>query len=338
MEQALPGVAIITFTRRPRELRPVLPWLGRALILAANERRGTPGSTTGVSERNAVLETVDLDSRLSREEYQASFPKLQERLRQLQYALLEAEIPTVVVFEGWDASGKGTIIQRLTERLDPRAFRVHPGSPPSDLEQRHHFLWRHQLRLPEDGHMVLFDHSWYGRVLVDRVEKWVKRKAWAQAYAQINQFERWLAEDGQVLVKLWFHISQKEQRRRLKEMQQDRAERWKVQKEDLRRNRRYDRWLEAVEEMLARTDTTACPWTVIEATDARWTRVRVFGTLVARMEETLARRRQATGTVSRTHLAEAALRDQRAQRKAEERALVRSVAEDAGMPLEGGSR
>jgi polyphosphate kinase 2 (PPK2 family) len=184
--------------------------------------------------------------------------------------------------------------------------------------------------------MVLFDHSWYGRVLVERVEKWVKPKVWKEAYAQINELERWLADDGQVLVKFWFHISRKEQRQRLKIMQEDRAERWKVQKEDLRRNRRYERWLVAVEEMLARTDTPASPWTVIEATDQRWTRVRVFETLVARMEEALARRQQAPGQVSRTHLAAAALHDQRARRKAEEQALVRSVAEDAGMPLGAG--
>ena len=184
--------------------------------------------------------------------------------------------------------------------------------------------------------MVLFDHSWYGRVLVDRVEKWVKRKVWSQAYAQIVEFERWLADDGQVLVKFWFHISQKEQRRRLKRMQEDRAERWKVQKEDLRRNRRYDQWLEAVEEMLSRTDAPASPWTVVEATDPRWTRVKVFETLIARMEEALARRQQAPGLVSRTHLAREALHDQRARRDAEEQALVRSVAKDAGMPIEDG--
>ena len=285
-----------------------------------------------------MLEEVDLDRFLAKAEYQRVFPDLQERLRRLQYELLEAEIPTVVVFEGWDASGKGTIIQRLTQRLDPRAFRVHPGAPPSELELRYHFLWRFQLRLPEDGHMVLFDHSWYGRVLVDRVEKWVKPKVWSEAFAQINEFERWLAADGQVLVKFWFHISKKEQRARLEAMQDDLAERWKVQREDLRRNRQYGRWREAVEEMLSRTDTPACPWTLVEATDRRWTRVKVFETLVARMEEALARRRQAPALVSRTHLAKAALHDQRERRKAEEQALVRSVAKDAGMPLEDGAR
>jgi polyphosphate kinase 2 (PPK2 family) len=285
-----------------------------------------------------VLEEVDLGRTLAKAEYQRVFPDLQERLRQLQYALLEAEIPTVVVFEGWDASGKGTIIQRLTERLDPRAFRVYPGTPPSELEQRYHFLRRHQLRLPEDGHMVLFDHSWYGRVLVDRVEKWAKKKAWSQAYGQINEFERWLTDDGQVLVKFWFHISKKEQRTRLEAMQEDRAERWKVRKEDLQRNRRYDEWLEAVEEMLSRTSTPSCPWTVVEATDKRWTRVKVFETLVGRMEEALARRQQAPGLVSRTHLARESGHDERERREAEEQALVRSVAKDAGMPIEDDPR
>ena len=186
---------------------------------------------------------VDLDQTVSRAEYRRVFPGLQERVRALQYELLAAEIPTVVVFEGWDAAGKGTVIGRLTERLDPRAFRVHPGSPPSELEQRYHFLWRYQMRLPEDGHMAVFDHSWYGRVLVERVEKLARKREWKPAYDQINEFERWLADDGQVVVKFFLHISQKEQRRRLRAMEKDPAQRWKVEKEDWRRNRRYDRWM-----------------------------------------------------------------------------------------------
>jgi AMP-polyphosphate phosphotransferase len=281
-----------------------------------------------------VLETVDLDVALAREEYERVFPPLQERLRQLQYALLTAEVPTLVVFEGWDASGKGTIIQRLTRKLDPRAFRAWPGAPPSELEQRHHFLWRHQARLPDDGHMALFDHSWYGRVLVDRVEGWAKRKEWAQAYAQINEFERWLVDDGQVLVKFWFHISRKEQRRRFRKMEKDPAERWKVEKEDWRRNRRYHEWAEAVEEMLARTDTPDAPWALIEATDARWTRVKVFEILAQRMQAALDRRQEAPAAVSRTQMAEVATRGARAQRAQQDLARARTVAKDAGMPLE----
>jgi polyphosphate kinase 2 (PPK2 family) len=281
-----------------------------------------------------VLETVDLDAELSADEYRRIFPDLQERLRQLQYALLEAEIPTIVVFEGWDASGKGTVIQRLTRKLDPRAFSAWPGSPPSEFEQRYHFLWRYQTRLPEDGHMALFDHSWYGRVLVDRMEKWVKKKEWEKAYPQINEFERWLADDGQVLVKFWFHISRKEQRKRLRKMESEPAEAWKVQREDWRRNRRYDSWRAAVEEMLSRTDTAAGPWTIVEATDARFTRVKVFQTLMERMQAALDRRQQSPAAVSRTHMAEQATRGKRARRAKEDLARARIVAKDAGLPLE----
>jgi polyphosphate kinase 2 (PPK2 family) len=281
-----------------------------------------------------LLETVDLGRTLSRARYQKVLPGLEERLRQLQYRLKEAEIPTLVVIEGWDAAGKGTVIQRLTSRLDPRAFRAHPGTVPSELEQRYHFLWRYQVRLPEDGQMALFDHSWYGRVLVERVERFVKKKVWREAYEQINAFERWLADDGQVLVKFWFHISQAEQRQRLKRMEKDPLQRWRVAKEDWRRNRRYPRWVVAVEEMLARTDTPHAPWTIVEATDSRWARVRVFETLARRMEEALQRRQEAPAAVSRTRLAQEATRTERAQREQEGRARVRSTARDAGLPVE----
>jgi polyphosphate kinase 2 (PPK2 family) len=281
-----------------------------------------------------MLEAVDLDRKLSRERYQKVFPDLQERLHRLQYQLRDAEIPTIVVFEGWDASGKGSVIQRLTERLDPRAFRAYPGSPPSELEHRYHWLWRYQVRLPEDGQIALFDHSWYGRVLVERVEKLVRKGVWRAAFEQIDQFERWLADDGQVLVKFFFHISRKEQRRRLERMERDPRERWKVQREDWRRNRRYDEWVEATEEMLSRTDTPHAPWTVVEATDARWTRTRVFEVLVRQMERALERRQGAPAAVSRTQLAAYTMREERAKRAHDDLARVRSVAEQAGLPIE----
>jgi polyphosphate kinase 2 (PPK2 family) len=281
-----------------------------------------------------VLDTVDLSVKLSKPRSQELFPPLQERLRAMQYQLLEAEIPTVIVFEGWDAAGKGTTIQRLTERLDPRAFRAWPGAPPSELERRYHFLWRYQLRLPDDGHMVLFDHSWYGRVLVERVEKFVKKKAWRAAYDQINEFERWLVDDGQVLVKVFLHISPGEQRRRLRAMEKDPAERWKVAREDWRRNRDYARWAKAVDEMLARTSTGWAPWTVVEATDARWTRVKVFETLVARMEAELQRRQGAPAEVSRTRAAAAATRTDRERHDTEAMRLAAVEAGGAGLPLQ----
>jgi polyphosphate kinase 2 (PPK2 family) len=283
-----------------------------------------------------LLETIDLGRSLSRTRYQKVFPGLQEQIRQLQYRLRGAEIPTLVLFEGWDAAGKGSVIQRLTGRLDPRAFRAYPGSPPSELERRYHWLWRYQIRLPEDGQMALFDHSWYGRVLVERVEKVVKKKVWRAAYEQINAFERWLADDGQVLVKFFFHISRAEQGRRLKEMKRDPLQRWKVSKEDWRRNRHYDQWVEAVEDMLTRTDTPYAPWTIVEATDARWARVKVFETLIRRMEDTLRRRQETPAAVSRTRLAAEATRAERSQREQEGLVKARSVAQEAGLPVEEG--
>ena len=281
-----------------------------------------------------MLDAVDLDRELPRAEYKEVFGGLQERLRALQYELLKAEIATVVLVEGWDAAGKSSTIQRMTERLDPRAFRAWPGAPPSELEQRYHFLWRYQTRLPEDGHIGIFDHSWYGRVLVDRVEKCVKKKEWQAAYEQINEFERWLADDGQVVVKLFFHISKKEQRKRLRKMEKSASERWKVQPEDWRRNRAYDEWLAAAEDMLARTDTPHAPWTIVESTDARWRRVKAFQAVVGRMEAALQRRKQDPAAVSRSHMAEAATRDERQKRDAAELARVRTVAAEAGMPLD----
>jgi polyphosphate kinase 2 (PPK2 family) len=213
-------------------------------------------------------------------------------------------------------------------------LRAYSGSPPSELEQRYHWLWRYQTRLPEDGQIALFDHSWYGRVLVERVEKLAKKKAWSLAYEQINQFERWLTDDGQVIVKLLFHISQKEQRRRLRTLETNPHERWRVAKEDWRRNRHYDQWIDAMEEMLAKTDSPHAPWTVVEATDMRWTRVKVFETLVRSMEQALARRQASPLSVSRTRAAQEATRPAREERAASQLARARTVATEAGLPIQ----
>ncbi len=254
-----------------------------------------------------MLETVDLKKKLPRAAYQKEMDQLQERLRQLQYRVKEHEIPVTICLEGWDAAGKGQVVKKLTEKLDPRLFRVHPGSPPSPLEARYHFLWRYQVALPNDGEMVVFDHSWYGRVLVERCDKLTKKQEWREAYDQIAQFERWLADDGQVLIKLWMHISKKEQKKRFQECLGDPLLRWKITKEYRRHHRQYNRWLRAVEEMLAKTDFPHAPWTVVEANDLRWARVKVFRTLVESMEAVLARREAQPTLVSRAAVAQPAM-------------------------------
>ena len=263
-----------------------------------------------------MLETLDLKKTLSKPAYSKEMRELQEKLRGLQYAAQKAELPVIICLEGWDTAGKGQVIKRLTEKLDPRLFRVHPGKAPTPLEQRFHFLWRYQAELPNDGEMVVFDHSWYGRVLVERCDKLVKKKVWREAYEQINQFERWLTDDGQVLVKFWLHISKKEQKKRFEDALDDPLLRWKITKEYKRHHKQYNRWLDAVEEMLAKTNAANAPWTVIEANDTRWARVRVFDTLVARIEEALERRKQQPTAVSRTAAAKAAMSQERAGRAA----------------------
>ena len=281
-----------------------------------------------------MLETVDLSRSLPEARHRREFPKLQERLRVLQYALREAGIATLVVLEGWDASGKSTVIRRLTEHLDPRAFRHVPSAPPSELEKRYHFLWRYQMALPEDGQIAFFDHSWYGRVLVERVEKVTPKKQWRLAYGQVNDFERWLVDDGQLVVKFFLHISKKEQKRRLARMERDKTERWKVQKEDWRRNRHYDDWTKAIEAMLERTSTSHAPWTVVPATDFRLLRQTVFATLVERMEAALQKRKAEPAVVSRSGAAKAATRVERSRRAAEDQKRTQATAREAGLPLD----
>lgn len=285
-----------------------------------------------------MLEDLDLTCQLDPTRYRELFPPLKESLRRLQYELREAEIPTIVVFEGWGACGKADVFRKVTEGLDPRVFRAYPAAPPLELEKRHHWLWRYQVRLPEDGYMTLFDEAWYRHVIGERVEKIVGRKACARAYQQINEFERWLTDDGQIVVKLFFHISRKEQKRRLRQMQDDPLQAWKVGEDDWAQNHRYRRWLRAAQDMLAHTDTRNCPWTVIAATDARWARVKTFEALVTHMSAALARRQKAPEAVSRTRMAKSVSRGRRAQQADEALTRARHTAEEAGLPLEGVDR
>jgi polyphosphate kinase 2 (PPK2 family) len=273
-----------------------------------------------------MLETVDLKKKLSKPEYAKRMRALQEKLRGLQYQVQAAEIPVVVCLEGWDCAGKGSVVKKLVVKLDPRLFRVISGSPPSPLEQRFHFLWRYQTQLPNDGNMTVFDHSWYGRVLVERCDKIVKKKTWREAYEQINEFERWLADDNQVLIKFWLHISKKEQKNRYKATLADPLMRWKITKEYKRHHRDYAKWTKAVEEMLAKTDSPHAPWTIVEANDLRWARVRVFETLIERIEAALAKRKSLPAAVSRTAAAAEATKAKRAERAARDHA--RAVEEE----------
>ena len=242
----------------------------------------------------ARLETYDLSLRLSRGEEAERLQAAQERLLLLR--LLAGGIydgsgrlgpPLCVVFEGWDASGKGGAIKRLVEPLDPRHVRVVSIAAPTYDEKRHHFLTRFWPQLPGWGGMAVLDRSWYGRVLVERVEGFATVEQWRRAYEEINAFERTLAAEGMVIVKFWMHISDEEQLRRFERRSTEPLKRWKLTDEDWRNRARRADYESAVNEMLERTDTTLAPWTVIEGDDKRHARVKVLETVIARLEEGL---------------------------------------------------
>jgi polyphosphate kinase 2 (PPK2 family) len=281
-----------------------------------------------------MLETLDMKREVNKAAYKKQFPLLQNKLRGLQYELQRAEIATVVVFEGVDAAGKGTTISRLVERLDPRLYRVVPSTAPTEEEKSRHFLWRYQMKLPEDGHMTIFDRSWYGRVLVERIDGGLEDDLVRRAYTEIRDYERWLADDGQVVVKFWLHISQKMQGKRLTKLEDDPVEHWKVSEEDWEHHRDYEKWYRAAEQMFTATDTPYAPWTLVSAADKRACRIEVFKVLIRRMEEALSRRLSDPKATSRTAFGEAQLKAVREKKAAEFSNRARQEAAAAGLPLE----
>jgi polyphosphate kinase 2 (PPK2 family) len=237
-----------------------------------------------------MLELIDLDQRVEKEEYDKVFPGLEIDLNECQRLARAAGVGVIVVFEGWDAAGKGTLVNRFTQAIDPRGFKVHPIFAPKEDERLRPWMWRFWNDLPAAGDWAIFDRSWYGRVLAGRVENEVPRRQWNKAYSDIRQFEQELADSGAVVVKLWLHISKREQKRRFQRLLRKEATAWKVGPAERRHHRHYDDWLEAIEEMIARTSTAVAPWTIVEATQGRWSRLKVFRTVIAAVRDALARR------------------------------------------------
>ena len=235
-----------------------------------------------------MLDTVDLTRTLSDEAYGGEEADLRDRLAELHRAAIEGGLPLMMAFEGWDAAGKGSMIHTLTERLDPRGFTVHPIRAPRPFEAARPWLWRYWRKIPGYGTWAFYDRSWYGRVLVERMDRLVSKKQWKRAYDEIIQFERALVDDGYLLVKIFLHISKDEQRRRLNELMADPVTTWRVTPEDWQNHHRYDAWLPVYEEALEETHTDAAPWTVLPATDPNATRYAVYRTLIDALDARLA--------------------------------------------------
>jgi polyphosphate kinase 2 (PPK2 family) len=246
----------------------------------------TPGRNWGMGR----LDDVDLSLRLNREEEERELKRCGQRLAQLRLTLAgligasRLGPPLLVVFEGWDASGKGGAIKRLVTPLDPRHVRVAQFAAPSPDEKRHHFLGRFWPALPGWGGMTVFDRSWYGRVLVERVDELASEEQWRRAYEEINAFERTLADEGAILVKLWLHVSADEQLRRFEARAKDPLKSWKLTEDDWRNREKRPRYEAAVEEMLGRTDQPQARWRIVAAESKRFARVETMRLVIEEIE------------------------------------------------------
>jgi AMP-polyphosphate phosphotransferase len=234
-----------------------------------------------------MLEYLNLDITTAKDEYKTRIRDLQNRLYELEHAVFDAKIPVMIVFEGWSACGKGRLIQILAERMDPRGFRVVPITPPRTAETHYPWMWRFWLQIPAYGQMVAYDTSWYRRVLFDRISKTISKDDLRRAYQEIAEFEEQLAADGTIILKFWLHISEEEQEKRFKKLLSDELTAWQVSDADKLQHKKYKKYQQAVEDMLARTDSPHASWTIVEANDRYYARIKVFETIISAIEASL---------------------------------------------------
>ena len=234
-----------------------------------------------------VLDRVDLEASLNPDQYDEQLEKYQRQLSNLAWKAREKQRHIVAVFEGWDAAGKGGAIRRVTQAVDSRLYRTISIAAPTDEERAHHYLWRFWRHIPRSGRMTIYDRSWYGRVLVERVEGFATPDEWQRAYQEINDFEEQLVDHGVVLLKFWVHISRDEQLRRFHEREQVEHKKHKLTEEDWRNRDKWDEYEAAVNEMVARTSTEYAPWTLVAGNDKRYARVQVLETFCERLSEAL---------------------------------------------------
>ena len=272
-------------------LRCLVKVLGKRVAALSKEtsKQGSPAKKDlPVFPTAPSLKRVDLSLTLDRDEYRKLLDKRQKRIGELHDEIYHRRIPVVIVYEGWDAGGKGGNIRRLTEKMDPRGYEVIPIAAPNDVEKVHHYLWRFWTEFPKAGHLTIFDRSWYGRVLVERVEGFCSETDWNRAYGEINEMEENFWNFGAVVIKFWLQIDKDEQMNRFKARGQDSAKKWKLNDEDWRNREKWDLYEAATEEMFLRTHTTYAPWTVIEGNCKRYARIKALDGVIAAIEARIA--------------------------------------------------
>ncbi len=263
--------------------------LEAAVLEAKTEKTEKPPLEAECSDdlQNGVLQRIDLSRSLEPETYKKKKKNLQKRLKILHNKMYLQRVPVVLAFEGWDAGGKGGAIKRITQCIDPRGYEVVPVSAPNDIEKAHHYLWRFWEKFPKDGHLTIFDRTWYGRVLVERVEGFAAEEEWKRAYSEINNMEAHLVKSGTIVLKFWLHIDKDEQERRFRQRQEIPEKQWKITGEDWRNREKWEAYEKAVDEMVIRTSTKEAPWFIIEANSKLYARIKILEIVVEALERVL---------------------------------------------------
>ena len=234
------------------------------------------------------LSEVDLsDKFIDEKEYQQKLKVLQSRLGELHNRLYRKRVPVIITYEGWDAAGKGGNIKRVTGALDPRGYEVHPIASPEPHEKARHYLWRFWTRLPKNGHIAIFDRTWSGRVMVERLEGFCSENDWKRAYNEMNEFEKELHDWGAVIIKFWVQIDKDTQLERFTERQNNPEKQWKITDEDWRNREKWDQYEMAVDEMLKKTSTTYAPWHILESVDKKYARIKALKIIIKELEKVL---------------------------------------------------
>ena len=233
------------------------------------------------------LAEIPLDKSMTDEEYKQELDKLQARLGELHNELYHKKIPVIIAYEGWDAAGKGGNIKRIAAALDPRGYEVHPIASPEPAEKSRHYLWRFWNRLPKDGHIAIFDRTWYGRVMVERLEGFCSENDWQRAYNEMNEFEKELVDWNAVVIKFWVQIDKDTQLARFTERQNTPEKQWKITDEDWRNREKWDAYEVAIDEMLQKTNTAFAPWHVLESNDKKYARIKALKIVIKAIEKKL---------------------------------------------------
>ncbi|WP_431065916.1 polyphosphate:AMP phosphotransferase [Methylotuvimicrobium sp.] len=256
-----------------------------------DSRNGKSENINGISfvniNQQSLLDTLDLSLELDKKDYSDQLLHYQGKLNKLVRMAREQKRSTILVFEGWDAGGKGGAIRRITSAIDARSYRVIQTAAPTDEEAAHHYLWRFWRHIPRAGKVTIYDRSWYGRVLVERVEGFATDKEWMRSYSEIVNFEEALIEHGILLLKFWLHIDKDEQLKRFKAREQISYKKHKITEDDYRNREKWDDYKIAVNEMIARTSTRAAPWLMVEANDKRYARIKILKTVCEKLEAIL---------------------------------------------------